>query len=68
MGFAAVNCTGSGPSASCVAAGQDFTGSNPPLLVASTDGGNTWTVENNIPNLPTNGNLASTGATNAGSV
>lgn len=40
--FFATSCTGNGSAGVCIAAGQDLTGSQAPLLVTSTDGGTTW--------------------------
>ena len=52
--FDTASCTGSGATALCVAAGQDTTGLNPPLLVESVDGGNTWSIPT-ISGLPFSG-------------
>jgi hypothetical protein len=64
--FSAASCTGSGPSAICIAAGQYFTGSAPPLLAQSTDGGANWAVVQSISGLPATGEFASTSCTGSG--
>lgn len=64
--FSAASCTGSGSTAICTAAGQDHTGSQPPLLAVSVDGANTWTVKS-ITGLPTNGSFAAASCTGSGS-
>lgn len=62
--FFAANCSGTGSSAICIAAGQSRAGTNPPLLVMSTDGGNTWT--NVIPSgLPSTGVFNSAAGSNS---
>ena len=60
--FNAASCTGSGSSAICVAAGYDYTGTAPPLLVVSTDGGATWSKITPT-GLTTSGFLNASGAT-----
>lgn len=54
----ASNCdlptTPNGPKALTVA-GEDYTGTQPPLLISSTNSAETWTVQNPITNLPTTG-------------
>jgi hypothetical protein len=55
--FASTSCTGNGGTAICAAVGQDNTNPQPaPLLVVSTDGGNTWSTKS-ISMGPTNGFL-----------
>jgi len=63
--FNAASCTGNGVSAICTAAGLNASGLFPPLLAVSTDGGNTWGVEN-IVNLPTSGIFNGTSCTGSG--
>jgi hypothetical protein len=60
--FVGASCTGNGSSAICIAAGQDNTGTQPPLLVESTDGGNTWS-EITTTGFTTNGLFVKTAAT-----
>lgn len=43
--FIGTKCTGTGTTAVCVAGGEDFTGTSPALLAASTDGGVTWSTQ-----------------------
>jgi hypothetical protein len=59
--FRATICTGSGSTAICTAAGQDYNGSTPPLLALSTDGGNTWAVKF-VPAFPASGAFNGAGA------
>lgn len=54
--FYQAHCTGTGATALCIATGQDFTGTGPPLLAASTDGGSSWAVQT-ITGNSTNGCL-----------
>lgn len=64
--FKSTGCTGSGASAICVAAGVDSTGSLPPLLAASTDGGSTWAVKS-IPGSPVTATFYGSSCTGIGS-
>ena len=64
--FQAASCTGSGSTAVCIATGQDSTGSSPPLLADSTDGGNTWAVKS-VTGLPTNGDFTAANCIGSGS-
>lgn len=64
--FNAISCTGTGSTAICTAAGQNFNGSQPPILAVSTDGGNTWTTKS-VTGLPTAGFFNSASCTGTGS-
>jgi hypothetical protein len=63
--FAAASCTGSGPSAICTAAGEDYTVGQPPLLVVSTNGGVSWGVPT-ITGLPAYGTFYASSCTGSG--
>jgi photosystem II stability/assembly factor-like uncharacterized protein len=65
-GFNSISCTGSESSAVCVAAGQAGTGKNPPLLVVSQDGGNTWTMQS-LPDLQGSGEFDAVSCKGSGS-
>lgn len=60
------SCTGSGSNAICTAGGRDVTGSSPPLIVVSTDGGTTWESKS-ISGAPFAGNIFSISCTGSGS-
>ncbi len=63
--FFAASCTGSGTNAVCIAAGQDLTGTTPPLLLVSQNGGSNWSQVNTTP-FTTNGSFNSTSCTGSG--
>ena len=52
--FHASSCVGGGHSAMCIAVGQDTTGSEPPLMAQSRDGGASW-MTTTIPQLTLHG-------------
>ena len=64
--FSGSSCTGSGSAAICITAGQDSTGSTPPLLAVSTDGGNNWATKS-VTGLPVSGFFLGTSCTGSGS-
>lgn len=64
--FNRASCVGSGLSAICIAVGFNSTGTQPPLLVISTNGGMTWSVPT-ISGLPANGEFYSASCTYNGS-
>ena len=60
------SCTGSGDKAVCTAVGEDDTGSNPPLIFSSRDGGQTW-VRQRPSTMTVNGALWSVSCAGNGS-
>lgn len=65
-GLFAAGCSGNGATALCVGAGSDFTGTDTPLVVVTTDGGSSWTVKN-ITGAPSGGDLFGADCTGSGS-
>jgi hypothetical protein len=63
--FSAASCTGSGPSAICTAAGEDYAAGGQPLLVVSTNGGASWAVPT-IAGLPAEGTFNAASCTGSG--
>jgi hypothetical protein len=64
--FYSADCTGNGTNAICIAAGVDNTGTTPPLLAQTTNGGTSWSVPI-VPGLPSSGTLVGTACTGMGS-
>lgn len=62
--YFSASCTGSGSSAICIAVGEvdPNISIGPPLIAASIDGGNTWSVQT-VPNQTTSGTYSASGAT-----
>lgn len=60
------SCTGSGSTAVCIAGGQIIGGSNLPLLIVSTDGGNTWAVKS-VAGFTTSGQVKASSCVGSGS-
>jgi hypothetical protein len=58
-------CTGSGTTAICTAAGEDLTGTIPPILAQSTNGGTSWTNVS-IPGITNNGEFFGSSCTGSG--
>ncbi|MDR3476714.1 MAG: sialidase family protein, partial [Gammaproteobacteria bacterium] len=63
--FQPVSCTGTGSTAICVAAGEDVTGTYPPQIAVSTDGGNTWAIKT-LDGITTIGQFYSVSCTGTG--
>jgi len=64
--FYSVSCSGSAPTAICVAAGTAKWGpAGPPLLAVSLDGGNNWLLKQ-VPGLPSNCIFQTTSCTGSG--
>jgi hypothetical protein len=56
--FSSVSCRGEGVTAICVAGGEDYSGTQPPMYVQTIDGGSTWTIPSlSSGSLPTVGTI-----------